>query len=163
MKKIIRILATVAIVLVLDQWSKFLVASWLSPGQVVSILPNFFNLTLTFNTGVAFGMFRDLDSGVRQVLLSATALLALGFVLFLLVREYLEDSWAQVALSLVIGGALGNICDRVRFGHVIDFLDFYYQSYHWPAFNVADSVICVGVVFLIFKKPTKEAKNRAAT
>lgn len=137
-----------------DQWTKFVVLRSFQPGEVRPVIEGFFNLTLAFNKGVAFGLFADFADGVRHLLLGGTAALAIGAVIYFFVREYAYDVVGRAALILVLGGAVGNIIDRVRLGMVVDFFDFYYGPYHYPAFNIADSAICVGVAILIFRRPT---------
>lgn len=154
-----RIAAVLLLVLALDQISKVLILQNFELGQTLPVIPDFFNLTLTFNRGAAFGLFADLPEFQRQILLSFTTLLALSLVLYLLVKDYAHKAGAQVALAMVLGGAFGNILDRILYGHVVDFLDVYYKQYHWPAFNIADSCISLGVTFLLvsglFSSPNK--------
>ena len=145
----------------LDQATKVLVAQRMGLGDVVEVVPGLFNIMLVYNKGAAFGMLANFSEGTRQVLLAMTTLVALSAVIYFLVREYKDDRLARLGISFIMGGALGNIIDRVRLGHVIDFLDFYYRSYHWPAFNVADSFICVGVVILLLRAP-KRKDNEAS-
>lgn len=156
----VRIFLIALVVIILDQVTKQWILSNFSRGEILEVVPGFFNLTLTFNPGMAFGLFASLDSFTRTLILSVAVLFALLMVFFFLFKEYRRDTWAQGALALVVGGALGNVIDRFRFGSVVDFLDFYYKGYHWPAFNVADSAICVAVVFLLFRQmcspPAKE-------
>ena len=139
----------VVVVLVLDQLSKIAILERFSPGESLQVIPGFFSLTLTFNPGVAFGMLADAPDGLRHLLLSFVIVLALLIVLYMLFKDYRENMTGQVALALITGGAIGNIIDRLRFGQVVDFLLVYYRQYQWPAFNVADSAICVGVTILV--------------
>lgn len=142
-----------------DQLSKALVINYVKPGETIPIIPNFLNLTLTFNRGAAFGLLADAPDGTRQLMIGALTALALLVVGWLLIKDYRDHLSAQFALALVIGGAVGNVIDRVRLGHVIDFIDAYYGYRHWPAFNLADSAICVGVALLflvsLFTKPAE--------
>ena len=131
-----------------DQLTKTMVSSYVNTGETIPIIPGCLNLTLTYNRGVAFGLLADAPEGSRQLLIAGLTVLALGVVVWLLVKDYREHLGAQFALALIIGGAIGNVIDRIRFGHVIDFIDAYYGYRHWPAFNLADSAICVGVVLL---------------
>ena len=144
------------LVIVLDQLSKSLILSSFSVGEVRSIIPGFFNLTLTYNPGAAFGLLSDLPDGSRVLVLSFTIFAALAAVGYFLLNEYYEDGIGQVGLLMIVGGAIGNIIDRARFGEVVDFLDVYFRSYHWPAFNIADSAICLGVTVLLFRKPSRK-------
>jgi signal peptidase II len=141
------------IIAVMDQATKLFVLKNFQVGESRPVLEGFFNLVLVFNKGAAFGFLSDVGDGLRHILLGLTTAIALGTVVYLLLVDYFHDTVARGALGLIIGGAIGNIIDRIRFGQVVDFLDFYYGSYHWPAFNVADSAICVGVAFLILRSP----------
>ena len=149
-------------VVALDQWTKLLVLRSFQPGEIRPVIEGFFNLTLAFNKGVAFGLFADFSDGLRYALLGGTAALAIGAVLYFFKREYAHDPVGRAALVLVLGGAVGNIIDRVRLGMVVDFFDFYLGEYHYPAFNIADSAICVGVVVLIFRRPAPPPVSDAA-
>jgi len=149
-RSIFTIFLVILVVFLLDQWSKGLIVSQLTPLQIVPVFAPIFNLTLTLNPGVAFGFLATLPDGQREIALALTTIVALGVVLYLLIKDYRNDLVAQVALAMIVGGALGNITDRFRIGFVVDFLDFHWGDYHWPAFNLADSAICVGVTFLLF-------------
>ena len=130
----------------LDQLSKWYVSEqFLREVSSINIFP-FFNITEAWNTGVSFSMFNN-GGLMGTVLLSIFALLVVFFLLSWLKNE--PNKLIQVSLGLIIGGALGNVLDRVRFGAVYDFLDFYYQSWHWPVFNLADSFICIGAFLII--------------
>jgi len=133
------------VIVALDQVSKQLVEASLMVYETIPILP-YFNLTLAYNEGAAFSFLSDQGGWQRWffTLVAAVVVIVLGVWLSRLKHERL----LAVSLSLVIGGALGNLLDRLFIGHVIDFLDFFYQSYHWPAFNVADMAITLGVVLM---------------
>jgi len=135
------------IVVVLDQISKQLVENSLLVFETIPLLP-FLNLTLVYNEGAAFSFLSDQGGWQRWlfVVLAATVTLVL---IFWLQRLQRTDRWLALALSLIIGGAVGNLLDRLIFGHVIDFIDLYYNQWHWPAFNIADSAISVGVVLIL--------------
>ena len=129
---------------VVDQITKFLVEGRMREGLEFSILPGLFSLTRVHNTGVAFGMAQG-----NNLL---TGLLAFGILIFAgwIAREWdWQKRWVQVVAGLVAGGAVGNLIDRMRVGYVIDFLDFHYGRWSWPAFNVADAAISVGVGMLV--------------
>ena len=136
--------------LALDQWTKLLVIQRFRLGETISIIPEFFNLTYVRNTGAAFGMFAQADPAFRVpffLIVPFVALLAIGN-LFRKLPDH--DVWGSSALSLVVGGAVGNLIDRARLGYVVDFLDFHWKfQVHFPAFNVADAAICVGVGLLM--------------
>ena len=136
-------------ILVLDQVTKALVSAALRLHESRSIIPGFLSLTLVHNTGAAFGILAGESSPLRTAFFLVVSVVAMGVVLWLLLRLRPEQKVEAVALSLIFGGAVGNVIDRIRFGKVIDFIDVFYRSYHWPAFNVADAAISVGV-FLLF-------------
>ena len=137
------------IVLVLDRITKIVADEVLVLNQAVPIV-KFFNFTLVYNKGAAFGMFSGLDDETRRFILVVVSIAALLVVTYAIIKEFSEtDKLAMGALGMILGGAIGNIYDIMRYDYVIDFLDFYVGRYHWPAFNVADSAICIGVFILI--------------
>ena len=136
-------LSIALLVIILDQATKQVVLAGVATGEVREVLP-FFNLVLVWNRGVSFGMF---GSASVPWLLSGIALAVVVGLLVWLRRT--DNGLVALGLALVIGGALGNVIDRIRFGAVIDFLDFHAFGWHWPAFNLADSAICVGAVVLV--------------
>lgn len=136
-----------ALIIVLDQITKYAASHMLIMHEPVAILP-FFNFTLMHNTGAAFSFLADQGGWQRWFF----AVLALGVSIVLavwLTRLKAHETWLALALSLVLGGAIGNLIDRVYYGYVIDFIDVYYNTSHWPAFNIADSAITVGAVMLV--------------
>ncbi|KRO62468.1 MAG: hypothetical protein ABR82_03245 [Verrucomicrobia subdivision 6 bacterium BACL9 MAG-120507-bin52] len=134
----------VGLVLVaVDQMAKLLVEGRMRVGLEVPILPGFFSLTRVHNTGVAFGMAQG-----NNLLTGFLALLILIFAGWMARTWDWRERWIQVVAGLVAGGAVGNLIDRVRLGYVLDFLDFHYGAWSWPAFNVADAAISVGVGYL---------------
>ena len=142
---------TALVVLILDQLTKAVALRQLIPGMPVNVLDGVFSLTLVMNPGLAFGMLSTTPTAWRWivVVLSMGALTVLGMVG---VRMLPTGGWmTRLALGLIFGGAVGNLIDRGRFGAVVDFLDFYWRQYHWPAFNVADSSISVGVALLALR------------
>jgi len=138
-------------VLILDQVSKSAVSAALKMHEIRPIIHGLLNLTRVHNTGAAFGLLAGQPSILRTLFFLAVSLLAMGVVIWMLFRLPTDQKVEHVALSLIFGGALGNVIDRVRLGEVIDFIDVYYRSYHWPAFNVADSAITVGVILLMYR------------
>jgi signal peptidase II len=142
------------IVLILDQATKWLALRLLPPGVPMSVIDGVFSLTLVMNPGLAFGMLGAVPRGWRWVvaLLSIGALGVLAAVATRLLPE--GGRLAAVAVGMIFGGAAGNLIDRARFGAVVDFLDFYWRQWHWPAFNVADSAISVGVALLALRMLT---------
>jgi signal peptidase II len=151
----IQLAAVFLLVLGLDQLTKQIIVSSLSRGDRIEVIPGFFNIVLTYNPGAAFGLFAGYPDGLRTIVLGIATTFAVGLVLYFLFFEYNRDPFGQAALIMILAGAAGNIIDRIRYGEVVDFLDFYLGAYHWPAFNVADSAICIGVAFIIFRRPRK--------
>ncbi len=154
-------LMTALVAFVLDQASKMCVFSFLVNGRPVFELTPFFNLVMAWNTGVSFSMFDNLG-GAGVYILSAFSLIVVGFLLYWLKDE--KSVLIQMALGMIIGGAVGNVVDRVRMGAVFDFLDIHAFGYHWPAFNLADSFICIGAALvicngLLFNKEWDDADN----
>ncbi|WP_456405651.1 signal peptidase II [Thiolapillus sp.] len=135
-------------VLALDQLTKLWVLATFQPYEVLPVLP-VFNLTLVFNTGAAFSFLSDAGGWQRWFFIGLTGLVSIALLLWL-TRLRQHERFTAIALSMILGGALGNLVDRVRLGKVVDFLDFYWRQWHWPAFNVADSAITVGVAILLF-------------
>jgi signal peptidase II len=133
----------------LDQWTKHLVTASMALHDSVPVIRDLFHLTLVTNRGALFGVLHDLADPYRSVLFTLVPILAVGLIVYFQVRTSLRDAIAHLGLALILGGALGNLADRLRFGHVIDFLDVFVGDHHWPAFNVADSSICVGVSLLV--------------
>ncbi len=143
----------------LDQATKMSIMNSFSLYDIREVIPGFFNLTYLENTGAAFGFLASASGAWKQWFFIGVAVLALGFILFLYSQYCLDKFIYTIALGLIGGGAVGNVLDRVRYGSVVDFLDFYIGNRHWPAFNVADSAICVGVgLFLLanFLSPQKQ-------
>ncbi len=135
-------------VLALDQATKVWVQSSIDLWKGVPVVPGFFNLVHVLNKGAAFGLLNDDDLDWQRWFFIAVSVAAVAVVLHLLRTERTRAPFLRVGLGLVLGGALGNLVDRVRTGLVVDFLDFHVGTYHWPAFNVADSAITVGVFAL---------------
>jgi signal peptidase II len=140
-------LGIAAIVMVLDQITKIAIAKSFTFGESLPVT-SFFNLVLTYNKGAAFS-FLAAESGWQRYLFTAIAVAAVVFIIYLL-KRHAGQRLFSCALALILGGAIGNLIDRVLYGHVIDFLDFHANNWHWPAFNVADSAICVGAAMFIF-------------
>jgi signal peptidase II len=150
-----------ALTVIIDQWTKVLARQVLKPlgyGQSKVVIENYFNLRYSENTGVAFGMFQNLSGG--RIVLTLVALAALVLVLYLLRKTTPDQRRLHVALGLVGGGAIGNLSDRIRFGRVTDFIVWHYHGLEWPAFNIADAALVVGVGLMAidtFRKPTAAA------
>jgi signal peptidase II len=140
-----------AVLVVVDQLSKIIVDATLPLHHSIPVIDGFFNLTYIRNTGAAFGIFAEFDASFRRPFLILFSLAAIGFILHLLGRLPADEKMAAVALVLILGGAVGNLIDRLLYGEVIDFFDFYWSRFHWPAFNFADSYITIGVALLAFR------------
>ena len=143
--------STALVVLILDQVTKLLALERLAHGVPVSVVDGFFSLTLIMNPGLAFGMLSSTPTAWRWVV-AVLSMAALAVLTVVGARLLPSGGWiTRLALGLIFGGAVGNLVDRGRFGAVTDFLDVYWRSYHWPAFNVADSAISVGVALLALR------------
>jgi signal peptidase II len=151
--------AGAAAIVLADQLTKWLVLARFAPGERVE-LASFFNLVLVFNKGAAFS-FLAAEAGWQTPVLAVFALGAALVVSVLLVRSP-ERRMLCAGLALILGGALGNLVDRLRFGQVVDFLDFHAAGWHWPAFNVADSAITIGAVLLILDGLRRHEKRAGA-
>ena len=139
------------VIALLDQLSKLLVVRSMRLGQNIPIIPGFFDLTFVLNPGAAFSLFATLPEWVRNpffILISAAAAI---LIVAYRSRYLRENRLASVSLALILGGAIGNLIDRLWYGVVVDFLDAHIYQYHWPIFNVADSAISVGVTLLLLE------------
>jgi signal peptidase II len=145
-----------ALTILFDQISKLAVIGKLTAYVDVIPLTGFFNLVLVHNTGAAFSLFAD-QPGWQRFFFLGIAIAAAAVILFLL-RKTASRPLFSIALALILGGALGNVIDRFRYGYVVDFLDFYLGTWHWPAFNVADSAITLGAALLIWDSLKKDGK-----
>ncbi|WKJ90421.1 signal peptidase II [Methylomonas montana] len=138
-----------AVTLVLDQASKLAVDGSMQLFESIPLIP-YFNLTYVHNTGAAFSFLAQ-AGGWQRWLFAGLAVVMSGIIAVWLHRLQKHETLMAVALALVLGGAIGNLIDRVAYGYVIDFLDVYYQDWHWPAFNIADSAICIGVGLMLLE------------
>lgn len=146
-------LAISAIVVALDLFTKYLIQGAFAYGEMLT-LTSFFDLVHYHNEGSAFGFLHD-AGGMQRWFFAGVSIIAIAVITYLLKKHQTEKLFC-VGLALVLGGAIGNLYDRITLGYVVDFLNFHYQQMYWPAFNVADSAICVGVGLLLldsFKKP----------
>lgn len=148
-------------VLVFDRFTKWLVVRNIALDDTISIIPGLFRLTHLENTGAAFSLFAESPSPFKTVLLVAVSVAALIIVALLLWMRRRDFNATTLALSLIMGGALGNLWDRLTDGKVTDFLDFYIGAHHWPPFNVADSAIVVGALLLLGRALSKEKPLQA--
>lgn len=149
-------LPVAAAIIVFDQATKFwIVLDIMSPPRIIEVT-SFFNIVMVWNRGASFGLFSS-NSPWTPVLLGAIAVIISIVLAVWMYRA--RSSWLAVSLGCVIGGALGNAIDRALYGAVADFLDFHAYGYHWPAFNVADIAICIGVVMLLFDGLIEKRRN----
>ena len=159
------LLVVCLLVLSLDQYSKYTVQKNLPLHQRVEVISGFFNLTHVRNTGGAFGILGGSLGGMGMVFFVSVSLIAVGAILFLLRRIREDEKILALSFSFVLAGAIGNLIDRLLYGEVIDFLEFYYSSFYWPAFNVADSAICVGIglmaVEILLRDHKKNPRSQA--
>lgn len=138
------LLGTAAGVFTLDQATKMLVLAKIAPAEIIPVIPGFFDLVNVRNRGAAFGFLNRPDIEWQFWLFLGATIIAV-WAIFALARQAKNQPWLMVGLGMILGGAAGNLVDRIRFRSVVDFLDFYWQDWHWPAFNVADMGICIGV------------------
>ena len=152
------------LVIALDQATKFLAETFLAMHEPAPVLPGF-NLMLTYNTGAAFSFLASAGGWQRWFFLGLGALVSIGLIVWL-GRLKPGEKWLAVALALILGGAVGNLIDRAWLGHVIDFIQLYYDRWYWPAFNIADSAITIGATLLVLEslwsRNANDLKNPAA-
>ncbi len=170
MKRIHYLSITLAIV-ALDAWTKWLVSTRIDLHDAISLVPDWFQLVHVRNTGAAFGIGANAASRLVPLLLNVGAIGVFFVVAAYAWKTAVSDRVLQTGLHLILGGAIGNLIDRFRLGYVVDFLDVYVrmgsETHHWPAFNVADSAICIGIVMLFFdmrgkpEEPLPEAREAA--
>jgi len=153
-------ISLVVATLCLDRWTKSLIQDRFGLNESVSLIDGLFNITYVRNTGVAFGIFSTISSPAKSTLLSIFTAVAAIVVVIYAVRSPVRNRLLQIALGFILGGALGNLYDRIRFGYVIDFLELYYRNYQWPSFNIADSAISTGVVLLAIEIIRNESHSR---
>lgn len=139
-----------AFILVSDQLTKMIVDSTMPLNHSIPVIEDLFNLTYVRNTGAAFGILSGSHAAFRLPFLVMFSLLAIGFIVMMLRRLPDRETGLTTALAFILGGAVGNLIDRIAYGEVIDFLDFYWSRFHWPAFNLADSFITVGVLITVY-------------
>ncbi|MFQ5902715.1 MAG: signal peptidase II [Candidatus Binatia bacterium] len=138
-------------IVLLDQASKAIVSRMMPLNHSIPVIENLFNLTYIRNTGAAFGILAQSDALFRLPFLVLFSLFAIGFIVVMLRRLPEREKWLITALTFIMGGAVGNLLDRLFYGEVIDFLDFYWSRFHWPTFNFADSFISLGVMIILYR------------
>ena len=150
---------TAAVIILLDQITKHYIDSYMSVGDSFTVIQGLFNITHVRNPGAAFGIFSKSPEIFRTVFLIAVTSAAMVLILYYIRTNRERGGLLNLAMSLIFGGAIGNLVDRIRFGEVIDFLDFYIGSNHWPAYNVADSAISTGAVLLLLAMIWKKGEK----
>lgn len=149
----------VGLIVVADQVTKFIVDRSMALHESIPVIENLFSLTYIRNTGAAFGIFAGSHAAFRMPFLIIVSLIAIGFIFMMLKRLRDTETGLMTALAFILGGAIGNLIDRIFYGEVIDFLDFYWSNYHWPAFNLADSFITLGVGITVYYLATAKGED----
>ncbi|MBN1473065.1 MAG: lipoprotein signal peptidase [Syntrophaceae bacterium] len=149
-----------SVIIVLDQVTKSVITKKLFMYGTHKVIDGFFNLVYVMNPGAAFGFLADMPEIFRYSFFIGITLLAMALIIYYIVKSENESFLIILSLSLIFGGAVGNLIDRVRFGAVVDFLDFYIGSWHWPAFNVADSAITVGALLMLWEFIVRRRKAK---
>ena len=160
MHKVARWFALSALVIVLDQWSKTYFNSAYQYGEIREVIPGLLNFVLAYNPGAAFSFLAD-AGGWQKFFFTALAFAVSGWLGWQMLRGG-QSRMMNLASALIIGGALGNVIDRLIHGHVIDFIQVYYQHYYWPAFNLADSAICLGAALMVLDSFRQPATRKPA-
>ena len=157
--------AVLASIVFFDQLTKYAVVQRFRLHESVRVIPGFFDLTYVRNPGAAFGFLAGASGVWRSVFFITVSIIALAVILALVRQAH--DRLPLMAFALIGGGAVGNLIDRVRFGEVVDFVDWYYRTYHWPTFNIADSAISIGVgllaIDMLFSKPQRHRGTEDGT
>jgi signal peptidase II len=149
-----------AAIIIPDQITKAVIQAKYALWASDPVIPGFFNLVHVLNKGAAFGFLNQPDTNWQIWFFVAVTIMAVGFIYYLLTTADRGDRFFITGLGLVLGGALGNLIDRLRFGHVVDFLDFFVGDYHWPAFNVADIAISCGAFAVLISLYTKNTHEK---
>ena len=154
--KILKLISVSGVIILLDQVTKAMVGLYLQPYHSISVIPGFFNLTHIHNPGGAFGFLAGADPIIRKIVFLFVSFLAVALILWYYFKTPASYPILATAFAMILGGAIGNLIDRIRTGKVVDFLDFYIGNLHYPAFNIADSAITIGIgifiLHLLFKK-----------
>jgi len=148
--KYLMLFGLAALIILLDQATKMLVVVGIPMYGSIAVIPGFFDLTHIYNTGGAFGFLAGKSALFRHLFFLTASVIAMGMIVYLYLKTPQDYVFLRSGLSLILGGALGNAIDRVRIGKVVDFLDLHIKGMHWPAFNIADSAITVGIFIFIY-------------
>ncbi len=148
--KYVKLAWVAALVILVDQVSKALILNNLPMHQSVKVIEGLFDITHIRNPGGAFGLMANMSAATRMFVFLFLSSLAVGLLFYLYIKTPKTHSFLATGFAMIFGGAIGNLIDRIRFGNVVDFLDFYIDKYHWPAFNIADSAITIGIFIFVF-------------
>ena len=158
-KKYIPLIAYTPLIVIIDQLTKTYVDNGMRLYQSIELLENFFHITYIRNKGAAFGILSGADESVRIPFFLVISAIAIAVIFYILYSYHEESKLFPLSLALILGGAVGNMIDRIRFGEVVDFLDVHWYDHHWPAFNIADSAISIGVALLIINMLFEKEKS----
>lgn len=150
LKKYLKLTVIAGVVVALDQITKFIILKTLPLYGSITVIPGFFDLTHIHNTGGAFGFLSGNSSNVQRLAFLLATSVAIGLIFYFYKKTPYTYRFLLSGLALILGGAIGNMIDRIRLGRVVDFLDLYAGNLHWPAFNVADSAVCIGMFIFLF-------------
>ena len=160
-KNIIYFIVGAAAVIVLDQITKSAISSRFLMHESYGVINGFFNLVYVMNPGAAFGFLAGAPAAFRYVFFIGITVIAILLIIYYLAKSKSDNIAYVISLTLILAGAVGNLIDRIRFGAVVDFLDFYIGTSHWPAFNVADSAITVGAILMIWEMIISSKKKKS--
>ncbi len=143
------IIAIAVVAFASDQASKYIITRYLDLHASIDVIPSFFQLSLVHNHGAAFGILSGVGEPIRSIALISLSAAAFAILVYLYFQRPAGDRLVACSIALIAGGAIGNLTDRIRLGYVVDFLDVYVHTYHWPTFNLADSCITVGMLLIM--------------
>lgn len=158
-KNILILVIGAAVVVAVDQITKWAVVSRFTLHESYPVIQGFFNLVYVMNPGAAFGFLAKASESFRSLFFIGMTLFVMLLIIYYVIKSKEDRSLNVICMTLIFSGAAGNLLDRVRFGAVVDFLDFYIHTWHWPAFNVADSAITVGAVLMIWGMMVRRGKE----
>jgi len=159
--KYVTVLLVAALVAGLDQFTKYLICKLMPLYSRIEVLKGYLDIIHIRNTGIAFGLFKDIGAQYKALSIVAVGAVAIFLLFFLLAQIKKEQKLQMMGLSLILGGAAGNLIDRIRLGEVIDFIDAHWRSlYHWPAFNAADAAISIGITIMLVDELIKNVKHK---
>ena len=158
-KKYIPLIAYTPLIVIIDQLTKTYVDNEMRLYQSIELLENFFHITYIRNKGAAFGILSGADESIRIPFFLVVSAIAIAVIFYILYSYHEESKLFPLSLALILSGAIGNMIDRLRFGEVVDFLDVHWYEHHWPAFNIADSAISIGVALLIINMLFEKEKS----